>query len=57
MPKGRRDGWFLLVFAVSVAVATVYGRYHYAVDALAGLGISLLAAALCLLYYAYDLKH
>jgi membrane-associated phospholipid phosphatase len=56
MPRGHRDGWILLIYALSVAVATIYGRYHYAVDALAGFGISLLAAALCLLYYAYDVR-
>ena len=56
MPRKERDGWFLLVYAVSVAVATIYGRYHYAVDAFAGFGISLLAAALCLLYFAHDVK-
>ena len=55
MPK-RKDGWFLFIYAVSVAIATVYGRYHYLVDAFAGFGISLLAAALCLLYYAHDVK-
>lgn len=55
VPK-RFDGWVLLLYAISVAVATIYGRYHYAVDALAGFGVSLLAAALCLLYLAYDVK-
>jgi membrane-associated phospholipid phosphatase len=55
MPK-HRDRWFLLIYAVSVAVATVYGRYHYVVDAMAGFGMSLLAAALCLVYLARDLK-
>lgn len=33
---------FLLALAVFIATATVYGRYHYLVDALAGLGIALL---------------
>ena len=55
MPR-RKDGWFLLIYAISVAIATVYGRYHYLVDAMAGFAISLLAAALCLLYYAHDVK-
>lgn len=31
-----RLGWFFVVVAVSIAVATVYGRYHYALDAVAG---------------------
>jgi membrane-associated phospholipid phosphatase len=40
-------GRFLLVLAVLIATATVYGRYHYAADALAGLataGVALVAA-------------
>jgi membrane-associated phospholipid phosphatase len=42
-------GWVLLVYAASVAIATIYGRYHYAADALAGFAISLAAAAcLCI---------
>ncbi len=38
----RRLGWLFIVIAVSIALATVYGRYHYAADALAGalVGIS-----------------
>ncbi|HUS07392.1 MAG TPA: phosphatase PAP2 family protein [Bryobacteraceae bacterium] len=34
--------WFwrgVLIYALLVAVATVYGRYHYLVDAIAGLGV------------------
>ena len=37
----------MLIYALSVAIATIYGRYHYAVDALAGFGVSLIAALLC----------
>ncbi len=29
-------GWLFVVIAVSIALATVYGRYHYALDAAAG---------------------
>ncbi len=48
-PAHRFWGWLLLVYAVSVAIATIYGRYHYAADALAGFVISVLAAtSLCL---------
>jgi membrane-associated phospholipid phosphatase len=35
----------MLLYAVSVSVATVYGRYHYAVDAAAGFAVSLVGAA------------
>jgi membrane-associated phospholipid phosphatase len=49
LPERRRIGWGMLTYAVSVAVATVYGRYHYAADAMAGLAISLVPATLILL--------
>jgi membrane-associated phospholipid phosphatase len=45
LPEKRPVGWVLGALATAVAIATVYGRYHYAVDALAGLGVSLLACA------------
>lgn len=35
----------MLIYAALVAVATVYGRYHYVVDAFAGLSMSLLTYA------------
>jgi len=41
----RRYGWMLLIYAMSVAVATVYGRYHYASDAAAGIAVSFVALA------------
>ncbi|HEX4749144.1 MAG TPA: phosphatase PAP2 family protein [Bryobacteraceae bacterium] len=44
-PERKRIGWLLLIYSVSVSVATVYGRYHYAADVLAGFGVSLVAAA------------
>ena len=34
----------VFVYAILVAVATVYGRYHYAVDAIAGVAVGMLAA-------------
>lgn len=37
LPEHRWVGRFLLALAVSIATATVYGRYHYAADAVAGL--------------------
>lgn len=42
----RPWGWrFLLALAVSIALATVYGRYHYLADALAGFALALLGLA------------
>jgi len=36
-------GRSLLLLAVLIALATIYGRYHYAVDAVAGLATALVA--------------
>jgi membrane-associated phospholipid phosphatase len=49
LPERKRIGRGMLIYAVSVALATVYGRYHYAADAVAGLAISLVPAAMILL--------
>ena len=49
LPERKRYGWGMLVYAASVAVATVYGRYHYAADAGAGMAISLFPASTILL--------
>lgn len=48
-PRNRWYGWSMLIYAVSVSIATVYGRYHYLADVVAGIGVSLVAAAVCLL--------
>jgi len=37
MQHQRRIGWIAAIIAVGLTVATVYGGFHYAVDALAGL--------------------
>jgi membrane-associated phospholipid phosphatase len=49
LPERRRMGWGMLVYAVSVALGTIYGRYHYAADVVAGLVVSLVPAAMILL--------
>ena len=43
IPEKRWIGWSMAAYAVLVSIATVYGRYHYGVDALAGFAVSLLA--------------
>jgi membrane-associated phospholipid phosphatase len=43
MPDRRRYAALVAIFAFSVAIATIYGRYHFAVDALAGFIISFCA--------------
>ncbi len=49
LPERKQYGWGMLIYAVSVAVATVYGRYHYAADAVAGFAISLVPSLMILL--------
>jgi membrane-associated phospholipid phosphatase len=34
------------VLAILIAIATVYGRYHYLVDAIAGIAMAILAFAI-----------
>ncbi len=43
LPEHPWVGRFLLVLAILIATATVYGRYHYGADALAGFVVSLAA--------------
>jgi membrane-associated phospholipid phosphatase len=43
LPERKWIERLLLVLATLIAIATVYGRYHYAVDALAGVAVSLTA--------------
>jgi membrane-associated phospholipid phosphatase len=43
VPEKRWIGWSMAAYAVLVSIATLYGRYHYGVDALAGFAVSLLA--------------
>ncbi|MGD1092001.1 MAG: phosphatase PAP2 family protein [Bryobacteraceae bacterium] len=40
VPQRKWIGGLMAFYAVSVAVATIYGRYHYAADAVAGLAVS-----------------
>jgi membrane-associated phospholipid phosphatase len=43
MPDRKRYGSIVAFYAFSVAIATIYGRYHFATDAVAGFAISFLA--------------
>jgi membrane-associated phospholipid phosphatase len=45
LPERPWPGRLMLLLAVLIAVATVYGRYHYAVDTLAGFVLAVLAVA------------
>jgi membrane-associated phospholipid phosphatase len=44
LPEKRWIGVCVAVYATLVAIATVYGRYHYAIDVVAGAGVALAAA-------------
>lgn len=43
LPERKWFGRFLMMMAVLISIATVYGRYHYAADGFAGLMISFVA--------------
>jgi membrane-associated phospholipid phosphatase len=45
LPEHRWVGRFVMVLAASIALATVYGRYHYGADAAAGFAVAVLAQA------------
>jgi membrane-associated phospholipid phosphatase len=47
LPESRGIFVALLAVALSVYLATIYGRYHYAADGLASIGISIAAWGLC----------
>jgi membrane-associated phospholipid phosphatase len=45
IPERRWIGWTMAAYGLCVGLATVYGRYHYAVDAAAGIAVSFLGLA------------
>jgi membrane-associated phospholipid phosphatase len=49
MPESKWVTRFLLVMATLIALATVYGLYHYAADAAAGFAMAVLALAVGIL--------
>ncbi len=53
MPEKKWLGRGLLIEAMLVTLATVYGRYHYAADCLAALAISLLALGATIALYRF----
>jgi membrane-associated phospholipid phosphatase len=50
LPERRWVARFLLVMAILIATATVYGRYHYLVDALAGFAVAVVAFVISRLF-------
>ena len=43
LPEHKWVSRFLLMMAILIATATVYGRYHYLADAAAGIAMAVLA--------------
>jgi membrane-associated phospholipid phosphatase len=56
LPRKKVFGWTLLLYAVSVSIATIYGRYHYSADVLAGFAVSLGSGAVAILIQASRLS-
>jgi membrane-associated phospholipid phosphatase len=46
-PERKATAWMLTLLATGIFWATIYGRYHYAVDAVAGLAVAIVAFLLC----------
>ncbi len=55
IPERPWIGFAFMFYGLSVAIATVYGRYHYAVDAVAGVVISLLGVIALRLFSSPEL--
>jgi membrane-associated phospholipid phosphatase len=47
VPERKWAGWVVTLLATGIFWATIYGRYHYAVDAVAGLLVAIVALLLC----------
>jgi membrane-associated phospholipid phosphatase len=43
MPERRWAGWLLVILSTGIFWATIYGRYHFAVDAVAGVVVAVAA--------------
>ena len=50
LPERRWIGFAMAFYGFSVAMATIYGRYHFAADAAAGIAISAIAGAVAWQY-------
>ncbi len=50
VPERRWIGIAMACYGFSVAIATIYGRYHYAADAAAGVAMSFIAGAIAWQY-------
>jgi len=48
VPERKRIAWILVIYAASVSIATIYGRYHYTADVIAGFCVSFAAATVAI---------
>lgn len=51
LPGRKLFAWVMLVYAISVAIATVYGQYHYTADVLAGIAVSLVPGCIAIVIH------
>jgi membrane-associated phospholipid phosphatase len=56
-PERRWIAHAMLIYSISVSIATVYGRYHYIVDVFAGFAVSLIALGVAFSMKNYVQKH
>ena len=57
LPEHKWVGHTLMTLAVLILVATIYGRYHYAVDSVAGLVVAMAALGITELFYTRNPDH
>jgi membrane-associated phospholipid phosphatase len=50
-PGRKLFAWGVLLYAISVSVATIYGRYHYVADVLSGIAVSMVPASLAIVIH------
>ncbi len=53
VPERRCYGIAMVAIACGISVATIYGRYHFAVDAIAGLVVSCIASLACVMVFRH----
>ncbi len=57
LPEHKWVGRTLLTLAALIFIATIYGRYHYAVDSIAGLVVAMAALGITELFYRRNPDH
>jgi membrane-associated phospholipid phosphatase len=57
LPEKKKFGIGMLIYAVSVSIATIYGRYHYSADVAAGFWISVAAGVVGAFFFITPRKN